>query len=364
MIIPGRSAACRARANLASAAASPRFIPQTLTVVLFAAAISPGCGSVGEPLPPLLNIPERVNDLAARQVEQNLEIQWTWPLLTTEGARLEDVEKFVVYGMPIADPAQPPSPEAFEPQAAEWRELTAPEIKSYGPGKKIELKIPATAQIGKTYALAVRAESRRGRRGGLSNIHVIELVDPPATPAVPNASMTPAGVALSWPAAERATGYRVYRQAPGAPEFQPQGETPTSAFNDAAIQWDQTYRYRVRALTQTTAGVAEGADSPAVQVITKDTFPPAPPADLRAVVTRTTVELSWRENSEADFAGYRVRRQVGDGSPSALNEHPLTTPSFSDPGIRSGNTYRYTVTALDRNGNESAVSESIEAAVP
>jgi fibronectin type 3 domain-containing protein len=311
-----------------------------------------------------LNIPERVQDLAAKQVEKNLEILWTWPLLTTEGARLEDVERFVVYGMPIANASQPPSPEAFDSQATEWRELTGAEIEPYGPGKKIELSIAAAEHIGKTYALAVRAESRRGRRGALSNIQVIELIEPPATPAVPAASTTPEGVALTWRAAERATAYRIYRQAPGGQEFQPQGEAASSAFNDASIQWGQTYQYRVRGLTQTSAGVTEGADSPTVEIIAKDTFPPAPPSDLRAVVTPTSVELSWRESAEPDFAGYRIRRRLADAAPTALNEQLLATPSFSDRTIQPGSTYRYTLTALDQNGNESATSESIEAVIP
>jgi fibronectin type 3 domain-containing protein len=171
-------------------------------------------------------------------------------------------------------------------------------------------------------------------------------------------------VALAWPAAERATGYRIYRQGPGSGAFQTLGETTTASFQDAAIQWDQTYQYRVRGLTQTPAGVAEGAASQAVQILTKDTFPPAPPADLRAVVTPASVELSWRESSEPDFAGYRIHRQLGGAAPTVLTEQLLATPAFSDRSIQPGGTYRYTVTALDRKGNESAPSETIQAVIP
>ena len=363
-LAPGRGAACRARVGTAFAIGCSRTVARTRLVLVVAATIWSGCGSVGEPLPPLLNIPERSHDFEARQIGQQLVLEWTWPLLTTEGVRLDDVARFVVQGMPIADPAQPPTAETLDQNGSEWRALAGSDIEAYGPGKKIELSIPAAEHIGKTYALAVRAESRRGRRGGLSNIQVIELVDPPATPAAPTASMTPQGVALSWPAAQRATAYRVYRRGPGGEEFQPQAETATAAFNDAAIQWDQTYQYRLRGLTQTAAGVTEGADSPTVQIVTKDTFPPAPPADLRAVVTPASVELSWRENSEADFAGYRIRRQAGDAPPTVLNEKLIATPSFSDRTIQPGSAYRYTVTALDQKGNESAASESIETAIP
>ena len=76
------------------------------------------------------------------------------------------------------------------------------------------------------------------------------------------------------------------------------------------------------------------------------------------------MELSWRESTEADLAGYRVRRQTGDSTPTLLNENLTATPSFSDSSVQTGKTYRYTVAAVDRNNNESAPSESIEAVIP
>ena len=43
-----------------------------------------GCGYPGEPLPPLLNIPQRVTDLAAVERGSKIIVQFTVPKLTTE----------------------------------------------------------------------------------------------------------------------------------------------------------------------------------------------------------------------------------------------------------------------------------------
>lgn len=43
-----------------------------------------GCGYVGDPMPPALNIPMRVIDLNAEQVGARMKLRFTIPDLTTE----------------------------------------------------------------------------------------------------------------------------------------------------------------------------------------------------------------------------------------------------------------------------------------
>ena len=54
-----------------------------------AALAAAGCGYVGEPLPPLANIPGRVTDLTATQRGAHLIVQFTVPQLTTEGIAIK-----------------------------------------------------------------------------------------------------------------------------------------------------------------------------------------------------------------------------------------------------------------------------------
>src|SRR5450432_2444440 len=63
-------------------------------IVLAAAALfTAGCGYIGEPLPPLANVPARVTDLTAVQRGPRILVQFTIPDLTTEGRAIKDAVK-------------------------------------------------------------------------------------------------------------------------------------------------------------------------------------------------------------------------------------------------------------------------------
>jgi fibronectin type 3 domain-containing protein len=77
------------------------------------------------------------------------------------------------------------------------------------------------------------------------------------------------------------------------------------------------------------------------------------------------VELSWAINPETDIAGYNVYRSEQEGIPGLrLNQELLLTPAFRDMNAMSGRRYSYTVTAVDRSGNESPASVAVEGGVP
>ena len=52
---------------------------------LIVAVCGAGCGYVGDPLPPLANVPSPVSDLAAIQRGGRIIVQFTVPVTTTEG---------------------------------------------------------------------------------------------------------------------------------------------------------------------------------------------------------------------------------------------------------------------------------------
>jgi len=73
------------------------------------------------------------------------------------------------------------------------------------------------------------------------------------------------------------------------------------------------------------------------------------------------VDLIWPPNTEKDLAGYNVYRREDDSPFVRLNAAPITMISFHDMDITPGHKYFYAITAVDRNGNESARSaESAE----
>jgi hypothetical protein len=117
--------------------------------------------------------------------------------------------------------------------------------------------------------------------------------------------------------------------------------------------------------------VIESGDSNLASVTPKDTFPPAAPQGLVVVFVPLVgeapahIELSWAINSETDIAGYNVYRSEQDGAlGTRLNPELLLTPVFRDMNAVSGRRYLYTVTAVDRYGNESPAGAAAAGGVP
>jgi len=322
-----------------------------------------GCGSVGDPLPPLVNIPERAQDFAGRQTAQGLVLEWTWPETTTEGMPLTDLESFEVHFMEVASPREPVSPERFESESLLLVSVEGADLERYGPGEKVSLTAPAQPHVGKTLALGVRAVNRRGRWIGFSNLEMVDVVPPPGPPRNVRSSVRAEGVLLEWEAAEGADGYRIYRASEEG-EFTPVATAEKNSYLDRIGEFGRRYSYRVRSLGRSRTGLAEGPLSPVHTVFAEDRFPPAPPEGLEAVAAASSVELSWEENTEPDLAGYSVLRGEDGGKKVPLNQEPLRTPAFSDESAAPGRTYEYAVAAVDQNGNRSEPSAPVQIRVP
>ncbi len=330
-----------------------------LAHLLTCALLLLGCGSVGPPLPPLLNIPERSDDLSARQTPEGVVLEWTWPALTTEGMPLRNLSEFAVHRLEIGGPSQVPSRGHFERNSTLATSLEDAGLEPFGPGEKVRIILPTQSLLGKTFAFGVRGSSRRGRTSDFSELVVIHVVEPPGPPGAPVVAVGQDAIAIEWQAAERASAYRVFRGAESGGPFDEIGRTQKTTLHDPDFQWKKRYYYRVRSFGQSATGEVEGPDSSTGDVFTQDTFPPRPPLDLRTVVTRKSVELSWQPNPEEDLAGYRVWRTGASGEAVALNDELLESPTYSDRAIERGQSYRYALSAADQDGNESERSEPV-----
>ncbi len=79
----------------------------------------------------------------------------------------------------------------------------------------------------------------------------------------------------------------------------------------------------------------------------------------------TAVILSWEAVEANDLSGYHVYRSDGKGLPfRRLTAAPVPDPLFVDASVLVGQTYGYYVTAVDRAGNESPGSQTLEVSVP
>jgi fibronectin type 3 domain-containing protein len=85
---------------------------------------------------------------------------------------------------------------------------------------------------------------------------------------------------------------------------------------------------------------------------------------LQATPSASGVALSWSAASDADVAGYRVMRAVGDGSFSAVADVDASTTSYTDTTASAGSAYHYRVFAVLPNDNAQPWSTVADANTP
>ena len=347
--------------------------------------LTAGCGAPGDPVPPSPPVPAAIKDLIAHQAGDGAQLSFTLPSNSISGEKL-------------------PAPPAVEILRGAIRPDGSADAKSFRvvytiPGAVVE-SYRADGQVrftdpiapdetqshpGGAVAYIVRTRATQKRASADSNVVSLRVFPVPAPIASVEAHVTESAVELTWPVPVRTaagepaptiTGYRVYRSeihpsAPSSsPEDLPQGKpeshaallasSETNNYRDTSIVFDHAYVYIVRSVIQGEGEELESSDSQPVKVTPHDTFPPAPPQGLVAALLpglapgTVVVDLSWSINLETDLAGYRVYRSEQEGTRGQLvTPELLPTPAVRDRSVQPGHRYWYTVTAVDRAGNES-----------
>ncbi len=209
----------------------------------------------------------------------------------------------------------------------------------------------------------------------------------PAADAPPGAAATPPpGPAAAQPAAQRPTGeggeagagapgavtvklreagFRVYRRSGTEREHFPLTLEPLAGHRttDAGAPEGREACYVVRAVASVDP-LVESAASNEVCLEVKDVAPPAAPAGLAVLPREKGLEVLWTPSSEEDLAGYRVFREAVGEPRRLLAELEAGRSAFLDAEVRPGVSYKYSVVAFDRAGNESPAAPAVEASLP
>jgi hypothetical protein len=353
--------------------------------------ISAGCGAPGEPVPPSTPVPAAIKDLTARQAGDGVELSFTLPSSSISGEKL-------------------PAPPAVEilrgavksDGSADTKSLkvvyTIPGalVESYRADDSVRFTDPMAPEETKLHpggavAYAVRTRASQKRASADSNVVTLRVFPVPAPIASVEARVTESAVELNWPPpasaaagepASAITEYRIYRAEihPAAPASRPQelpagkpesraallASSETNSYRDTSIVYDHTYVYIVRSVIRVESNELESSGSQGVTVTPRDIFPPAAPQGLVAALLpgaapgTVLVDLSWSINLETDLGGYRVYRSEQEGTRGQLvTPDLLPTPTVRDTSVEPGHRYWYTVTAVDRAGNESAPGAAV-----
>jgi hypothetical protein len=366
--------------------------PRFVSFVLFLLAIVLiGCGAPGEPQPPTPPVPQAIADLSAKQAGDGVLLTFTMPGKSTRGERLQQVPAFEVLRGTLR-PDGTPDPKSFRVVDTVPGALVA-RYSQRGQVQFIDPVSPTDPQLrsGQPFVYRVRTLFSAKRPSPDSKDVTLHLYPVVERISSLDASVTEQGINLKWPAPTRTSAgeplpgaqeYHVYRgeldpatstvaasdpqQAKWKSPLLQLGATSTTDYRDSGFDYGKTYAYLVRSVIASAAGALESSDSPLAVVTPKDTFPPAAPQGTVAAIQpgatpgAVAVELSWSINVEPDLAGYRVYRSEQEGARGALlTPELLPSPAYRDNSAQSGQRYWYTVTAVDRSGNESAPSLAV-----
>ena len=348
--------------------------------------ISAGCGAPGEPVPPTPTVPVAIKDLEAHQAGDGVELSFTLPSNSISGEKLAGPP-----AVEILRGAVKPDGSADAKSFRVVYTIPGAMVESYRAGERVWFTDPIApeetkAHPGGAVMYLVRTRASQKRASGDSNAVSLRVYPVPAPIASVEARVTESGVELTWTepsgtAAESPinaiTSYRIYRSEihPSAVASPPQGfsrgklesratllaSSETNSYRDTSAVFDRTYAYVVRSVIWVEGNEVESSDSQPVIVTPRDIFPPAVPQGLVTAVLpgaaagTVFVELSWSINIEADLGGYRVYRSEQEGTRGQLvTPDLLPTPAVRDTSVEPGHRYWYSVTAVDRAGNESA----------
>jgi predicted small lipoprotein YifL len=351
-------------------------------IFILALSALTGCGVPGAPLPPSAEIPKFVGDLKAQRKGATVTLTWTTPTETSDGELIRKPGKMLVQRALRSGSAP-------NLQFQTISELPLKPTLTEGRGEQATAKDTLTDALrsgGAEFAVySILAQGRNGKSFGLPNRASVSLAPDLAPPHKVAANPVPAGIMISWDEfvppenhsrLQTLYAYKVMRRLLGANEAvlvkQLDAGNQGMSFVDTGIEWEKTYQYWITPVTLwqdgNRKGEIEGDDSPTVDVLAHDLFPPAAPSGLQAVYSampqNSFIDLTWTANTEPDLAGYNVYRHSGSGPPVKINSELVKTPRFPDPNIQRGMKYFYAVTAVDLRGNESGKSEETSETVP
>jgi predicted small lipoprotein YifL len=375
-----------------------------LVLVLAGLGLVSGCGRKGPILPPLDKTPQTVKNLACRQTGGTLHLTWESPQSTVDGLPLGPEASVEIYMAlyPImiekVPPAGKPEDQAEEEPASSGGEgppagfdfnresyLLAivrrsrdegPEPESQqGLPQWFDLELDKQARpeyFSKGLVFAARVRDGRRRRSAFSEPCSFRPRILPHPPGNLNFFIGEGAVTIVWDppednfdgSAPAAIGaYNLYRSQSGK-EYRKLNEKPIkeTRFEDKNFVFGSTYFYALKALPDADSANHESRFSDALEVMVKDTFPPAPPTGLDFISGAGLISLSWKVGAERDLAGYKIyRRRAGTGEFAALTARPVMENAYNDTTAERGIRYEYAVAAVDSSGNESGRSAVIQA---
>lgn len=310
--------------------------------VLFLLLIS--CAKVGDPLPPLVRIPGPVDVELVQQARSRIEVLISSPV--------DDIEEVELYR------------ECGTSHSAEFSGTLLTQVKIEKLAKdtsadKLILEDPEPV-FNEPCRYQVRVRNDQGRRSVSSATVETVLIPPPGAPTNLKVEVREQEIVVSWDppstnldgkAAAEVSGYLVNSI----------HAVQDNCFIDRQFTFGKPVIYSVQTIGRYEPMVLS-QPSERVRIVPLDRFPPAAPTNLTAVPLDSKVQLLWDAVVDSDLAGYFIYRGI---APEAMKKTSPLVPinRYIDSAPQIGSVSHYAVTAVDNNGNESVLSDSVAVTV-
>ncbi len=325
-----------------------------MTLIVFSGL---NCGKKGPPLPPILLIPEKINDLTAHQVGEKVQLLFTLPEKNTNGSSPANINKIIVY-------------KKIENEEKVFLEIKEESFNNYME-KKMFLLFDSDIsdeilKAKKSIKYYVKVFSKKGKSSGVSNIVSVKLNEALMVPESIKYKIRENAIEINWEYKQYEKDgiyFNIYKGA--EKDFKPiKPLNPQlidkKTYEDKEVQEGKAYYYTVRAVKKDEN--QESEDSQIIMAEYVDTFPPSPPSDLVAVPSEKKIILHWQPIEAPDLNGYKIyRKSSEEASFQLITSQPLKDTSYEDKEVQPNMEYEYYITAIDKASkpNESLPSKSV-----
>ena len=306
------------------------------------------CGKRGDPLPPLRRAPQPVTEFKVAERGDRLEVSLFAPRTFTDGKRLPVLEIEILRAS----------------GEGTFEKVARSTLRKAAPGERIVEGEPLPA-TGTVLRLAARARVK-GRPSTQSPVVSLTVAPTPPAPSSLSVRSAEKGAALSWTPPElEGPSFFVYRRSQTGDYALPLQDKPTTAvtaIDEKALPGD-SWCFVVRTVSST-APLVESAASDEACLTVGDVAAPASPLGVAAQPREGGIEVSWSPSPEADLAVYRIYRWSQGAPVVTIADVPAGETTYLDAEAPAGVVVRYSVTAVDKAGNESGRSPAASASRP
>ncbi|HRI05000.1 MAG TPA: hypothetical protein PLL77_14780 [Pyrinomonadaceae bacterium] len=342
--------------------------------------IGAGCGKRGAPVPPKERVLQRV-EISGFQRGNQVILSWKMPAKNAPVGNVQNISRADIYR--LAEPVTSPQALSEEEFANRSTLINAMPISDGDFGNKT-LQFKDTLQFAGQAArlrYAIRFVNSSGQKAAFSNSLLIEPTSKVASgPASLLAEASQDAIQLKWQAPSTnidgsqpvsMLGYNVYRSNSEKEPARLLNKTPITAtsFADEFFDFGKDYFYFVRTVSiGVQAEPVESVESNILKVKAVDTFAPSVPSAITVAAAPNAISIFFAVNPEKDIAGYKIYRSTDKDLAkeqwTLLTPQLLQTNTFQDTKVESGKTYHYYITATDKTGNVSTLSDVVSETVP